>query len=188
VLGLGRVDGVRSLDGMSSERVPRDPASADELLTAAEKFRDTFTLVELTAAPVRHIVVLACMDARLDLFRLLGLEIGDAHILRNAGGRVTDDMIRSLLLSSHALGTREIVVIHHTGCGLHGQSNDDLRARVHEGSGGDADHIDFLPFADVRASVRHDVEKIRACALLPPDMATWGAVYDVSDGSLTRVA
>jgi carbonic anhydrase len=173
---------------MPIERPPRDPAAAEDLLNAAEKFRDTFTLNELTAAPVRHIVVLACMDARLDLFRLLGLEIGDAHILRNAGGRVTDDMIRSLLLSSHALGTREVVVIHHTGCGLHGQSNDELRSRVHDGSGGDAGHIDFLPFEDVQASVRFDVERIRACTLLPPDMAAWGAVYDVSDGSLTRVA
>jgi carbonic anhydrase len=163
-------------------------AAAGELLAAAEKFRDTFTLNELTAAPVRHIVVLACMDARLDLFRLLGLDIGDAHILRNAGGRVTDDMIRSLLLSSHALGTREVLVIHHTGCGLHGQSNDDLHALVREGSGGDAGHIDFLPFEDVRESVRSDVERIRACELLPPDMTAWGAVYDVSDGSLTRVA
>jgi carbonic anhydrase len=173
---------------MSAERPPREPASTDELLNAAEKFRDTFTLNELTAAPVRHIVVLACMDARLDLFRLLGLEIGDAHILRNAGGRVTDDMIRSLLLSSHALGTREIVVIHHTGCGLEHRSNDELRERVREGSGGDAAHIDFLPFDDVRASVQNDVQRLRECDLLPPDMATWGAVYDVTDGSLTRVA
>jgi hypothetical protein len=80
------------------------------------------------------------------------------------------------------------VVIHHTGCGLHGQSNDALRAAVREGSGGDADHIDFLPFDDVAASVVADVERIRGCDLLPSDMAAWGAVYDVSDGSLTRVA
>jgi carbonic anhydrase len=164
------------------------PDNTDDLLQAAKQFQATFTLDELTAAPVRHIVVLACMDARLDLFRLLGLHIGDAHILRNAGGRVTDDMIRSLLLSSHALGTREVVVIHHTGCGLHGQTNDALRSKVHEGSGGDAGHIDFLPFEDVSASVRNDVGTLRECDLLPPDMTVWGAVYDVKDGSLTRVA
>jgi carbonic anhydrase len=173
---------------MPAEQLPREPQSADDLLAAAERFRASFELDDLTAAPVRHIVVLACMDARLDLFRLLGLHIGDAHILRNAGGRVTDDMIRSLLLSSHALGTREVVVIHHTGCGLHGQTNETLRAKVHEGSAGDAEHIDFLPFDDVRASVQNDVELIRKCDLVPPDMAAWGAVYDVKEGSLTRVA
>src|SRR3954452_3349911 len=102
------------LGAMSAESSPREAPSADELLLAAKRFQGTFTLDQLTAAPVRHIVVLACMDARLDLFRLLGLHVGDAHILRNAGGRVTDDMVRSLLLSSHALVTREIVVIHPT--------------------------------------------------------------------------
>jgi carbonic anhydrase len=166
----------------------REPETVDELLLAAKRFQATFTLNQLTAAPVRHLVVLACMDARLDLFRLLNLHIGDAHILRNAGGRVTDDVIRSLLLSSHALGTREVVVIHHTGCGLHGQSNERLRAAVRDGSGGDANHIDFLPFDDVKASVQADVELIRSCDLLPADMKSWGAVYDVSDGSLTQVA
>jgi carbonic anhydrase len=170
------------------DQSPREPDSVDELMLAAKRFQGTFTLNQLTAAPVRHLVVLACMDARLDLFRLLNLHIGDAHILRNAGGRVTDDVIRSLLLSSHALGTREVLVIHHTGCGLQGQSNDGLRSQVREGSGGDAGHIDFLPFDDAAASVVEDVERIRECALLPPDLASWGAVYDVSDGSLTRVA
>jgi carbonic anhydrase len=97
-------------------------------------------------------------------------------------------MIRSLLLSSHALGTREVVVIHHTGCGLHGQSNEQLRVAVRDGSGGDAGHIDFLPFDDVKASVQTDVDLLRGCELLPPDMKVWGAVYDVSDGSLTQVA
>jgi carbonic anhydrase len=173
---------------MSVAPSPREAPSAEELQQAARRFQGTFTLNSLTAAPVRHIVVLACMDARLDLFRLLGLHVGDAHILRNAGGRVTDDMLRSLLLSSHALGTREILVIHHTGCGLHGQSNDALRSAVREGSGADPGDIDFLPFDDVADSVRVDVDVLRNCELLPPDMAVWGAVYDVSDGSLTRVA
>jgi carbonic anhydrase len=163
------------------------PDNSDELLLAAKRFQGSFTLDQLTAAPVRHIVVLACMDARLDLFRLLNLHVGDAHILRNAGGRVTDDMIRSLLLSSHVLDTREVVVIHHTGCGLHGQTNDALRARVQEGSDSDPGDLDFLPFEDVQESVRSDVATLRECKLLPPDMTVWGAVYDVKDGSLTRV-
>jgi carbonic anhydrase len=162
--------------------------SAPAILDAATRFQAGFTPDQLTAAPVRHLVVVTCMDARLDLFRFLGLAIGDSHILRNAGGRVTDDVIRSLVLSSHALGTREVLVIHHTGCGLHRATNEALRAQVADGSGGDASHIDFLPFDDVRASVEEDVARVRACALLPPDLVVWGAIYDVGDGSLTRVA
>ena len=161
--------------------------SASRFLEAAEQFKVGFEPNALSAAPQRHIVVVACMDARLDLFRLLGLEIGDAHILRNAGGRVTDDVIRSLLLSSHALGTREVVVIHHTGCGLLGATNDGLRARVHDATGHRADHIDFLPIEDVKESVRQDVDAVLRCELLPHDMVAWGCVYDVADGSLTRV-
>ena len=162
--------------------------SADELLEAAEHFRSTFEPNTLSASPSRHIVVVTCMDARLDLFRLLGLDIGDSHILRNAGGRVTDDVVRSLVLSAHALDTREVVVIHHTGCGLFGASNEDLRNKVLDATGWHADHIDFLPFRDVVASVQQDVDVVRSCTLLPSDMVAWGCVYDVHDGSLTRVA
>jgi carbonic anhydrase len=161
--------------------------SAPELLDAATQFRKSFEPNTLSARPARHIIVVTCMDARLDLFRLLGLEIGDSHILRNAGGRVTDDVVRSLVLSAHALGTREAVVIHHTGCGLLGATNEDLRSKVLEATGRSADHIDFLPFGDVTASVKQDVERVRECALLPTDMTAWGCVYDVDDGSLTRV-
>jgi carbonic anhydrase len=157
------------------------PAMYDELLRAARAYETGFVPDQHTAAPARHLVVLACMDARLDLFRLLGLEIGDAHILRNAGGRVTDDMVRSLVLSSTALGTREIVVVHHTGCGLHQRTDRDLRAEVEQRTGGDASSIAFLPFDDVAQSVRDDVAVLRAHPLLP-DMAVWGGVYDVATG------
>ncbi|HEX7095961.1 MAG TPA: carbonic anhydrase [Acidimicrobiales bacterium] len=162
--------------------------STSRFLAAAAQHQAGFKPGARSAAPARHVAVVACMDARLDLFRLLGLEVGDAHILRNAGGRVTDDVIRSLVLSSHALGTREVLVIHHTGCGLLGTTNDELRARVHAATGQRADHIDFLPFDDAHASVRHDVELVRACELLPADLVAWGCVYDVADGSLTQVA
>lgn len=161
--------------------------SASRFLEEAERFRADFEPNKLSAAPVRHIVIVTCMDARLDLFRLLGLDIGDSHILRNAGGRVTDDVIRSLVLSSHALGTREVVVIHHTGCGLLGATNEGLRERVERATGHRPDHIDFLPIDDVMKSVRQDVEAVQCCDLLPHDMVAWGCVYDVADGSLTRV-
>src|SRR5690606_42035714 len=118
-----------------------EPApSASWFLQAAEQFQVGFEPNALSASPVRHIVVVTCMDARLDLFRLLGLELGDSHILRNAGGRVTDDVIRSLVLSSHWLGTREVLVIHHTACGLFGVSNDEICERVASDTGNHADH------------------------------------------------
>jgi carbonic anhydrase len=135
--------------------------------------------------PTKHLCILTCMDARLDLFRALGLWQGDAHILRNAGGRASPDAIRSLVLSSHHLGTREWGVIHHTNCGLFDTTNEAIAAKVAEGGGGDASHIDFMPFNDVDASVRGDVEIVRTCGLLPPDGVVWGGVFDVDEGTLT---
>lgn len=132
-------------------------------------------------------MVVACMDARLDLFRLLGLDIGDAHILRNAGGRVTDDVIRSLVLSSNVLGTREVVIIHHTECGLHGRANAELQAEISARTGARCDGIEFLPFDDVVDSVREDIARIRDNPLLPSIVSVWGAVYDVGTGELRPV-
>jgi carbonic anhydrase len=157
-----------------------------EILQAAERYHDEFVPNGFTAAPTRHLVVLTCMDARLDLFRSLGLNIGDAHILRNAGGRATEDAIRSLTLSTHWLGTREIAVIHHTGCGLHGLTNDEIAQRVEAATGTTPD-IDFRPFSDLHQSVADDVERISACPLLPTDATVWGAIYDVASGRLTPV-
>ena len=157
-----------------------------EVLAAAEKYAATFIPDQFTAAPTRHLVVLTCMDARLDLFRLLGLSVGDSHILRNAGGRATDDAIRSLILSSHLLGTREFIVIHHTGCGLHQITNETISDFVEEATG-TRPSIDFAPFDDVEVSVAIDVERIRTCPLLPTDAVVWGAVYDVHTGTLSEI-
>jgi carbonic anhydrase len=157
-----------------------------KILSASSQYAKSFQSDDLTAAPIRKLVVLTCMDARLDLFRLLGLHIGDAHLLRNAGGRATDDAIRSLVLSSHWLGTREFVVIHHTGCGLHGVSNAEIHDRV-ELATGQRPTIDFRPFDDVELSVVEDVERIKNCVLLPRDSIVWGAVYDVHTGELQEI-
>jgi carbonic anhydrase len=135
------------------------------VLESAARFRESFVSNHRSARPERHLVVVTCMDARLDLFRLLGLDIGDAHILRNAGGRVTEDVVRSLVLSSHALGTREVLVIHHTECGLFDTSNDEIRSKVHAATGTRPDDIDFLPFDDVHASVHNDVGHAHAGGL-----------------------
>ena len=159
--------------------------SFEPIMDAAGRWvTDQFRPRDLTAAPSRHLVVLACMDARLDLFRLLGLEVGDAHILRNAGGRASDDALRSITVSAAALGTREVVVVHHTECGLAGTSNEVLRGKVRDVSGDDPGDLDFLPFDDLEASVRDDVERIRRWPYLPPEMVVWGTYYDVATGVL----
>lgn len=144
--------------------------------------QDGFHLAPRTPRPARQLVVLTCMDARLDLFRALGLEVGDAHVLRNAGGRASLDAIRSLLVSTHLLDTREIGVIHHTNCGLERQTDEDVARRT-----GVTD-VDFLTFADVEASVVDDVGSIRGYGHFPPGTSVWGAVYDVDSGALRVVA
>lgn len=158
----------------------------EQIIQAAQTYTESFEANTLTAAPTRGIAILTCMDARLDLFRLLGLEVGDSHILRNAGGRATTDAIRSLMLSAHWLGTREFAVIHHTGCGLHGVTNDEIADRIAQATGTRPD-VDFLPFTDVVQSVHEDVERVRRCPTLPSDATVWGAIYDVHEGRLIPV-
>jgi carbonic anhydrase len=138
--------------------------------------------------PARKTAVLVCMDARIDPAKALGLEEGDAHVIRNAGGRASDDAIRSLIISNELLGTREFVVIHHTDCGMLTFTNDQLREKLHDELGVDASGIDFLPFSDVAQSVRDDLATLRASALLPKEIPVRGFIYDVTDGALTEVA
>lgn len=155
-----------------------------QILRSAEQWKEQFHDEGLGAEPTRQLVVLACMDARLDLFRFLGLEIGHSHILRNAGGRASDDAIRSMVVSAEVLGTREVVIIHHTRCGMHGVTNEQLRERVRASTGEDPVEMDFLPFADEEESVREDVARVRACPYFPEPMTVWGCIYDVDTGEL----
>ena len=160
----------------------------EELFGAAEQFHQHFAPSGLTAAPTRQVVILSCLVARLDLFRLLDLAIGDAHILRNAGGRATDDAIRSLVVSANWLGTRRALVIHHTGCGLFGQTNESMREHVRDTTGHDPVDIEFHTIADLEASVRDDVRRIRETPFLPEGYEVRGAIYDVETGALTPVS
>jgi carbonic anhydrase len=141
----------------------------------------------LDVSPSRHMAILTCMDSRYTAQGVLGVALGEAHVIRNAGGRATDDAIRSLVLSAHALGTHGCVLIHHTDCGLHRKTNDEIRASVTAATGEDASHIDFLPFADVAESVREDVAVLRACRLFPADYQVLGFVYDVTTGQLELI-
>ena len=130
--------------------------------------------------------MLTCIDARIHPGRALGLDIGDAHVIRNAGGRATDDAVRSLLISSWLLGTREFLVIHHTDCGMAKYTDDAVAEIIAERSGEDVSELDFLTFRDLDQSVRDDVELIRSLGALPAHATVSGQVYDVRTGTLRR--
>ena len=162
-------------------------SETDELLSANDRFAQAFDWGDLPMPPARSVAVLTCMDARLHPERFLGLELGDAHVIRNAGGRASEDAIRSLIISSKLLGTREFLVIHHSDCGMLTFENQDLHDRLREETGEDASHIDFLPFPDLDQSVRDDVEAIASSPFLDPGIPVWGFVYEVESGRLRPV-
>ena len=162
-------------------------AAVDEMVAANQEFAKGFDKGNLPMPPARHTAVLVCMDARLIPSRFLGLDTGDAHVIRNAGGRASDDAIRSLIISSRLLGTREFLVIHHTDCGMLTFSNEDLQGKLEADTGADASGIDFLPFSNLEQSVRDDVGRIKSSPFIDPDITVTGFVYDVKTGSIRRV-
>lgn len=160
----------------------------DELVQANQEHAQRFSQGHLPAPPARHVAVLTCMDARLHPETFLGLDVGDAHVIRNAGGRASDDALRSLIISSHLLGTNEYLVIHHTDCGMLTFTNDVLHQKLADETGNDASHIDFLPFPELEQSVRDDVARIRDNPFIPEGIPVRGFIYDVRTGQLTEVA
>lgn len=143
--------------------------------------------LNLPIKPKTRVAIVTCMDSRLHVAQALGLALGDAHILRNAGGRVTDDVIRSLVISQQQMGTREIVVLHHTDCGAQTFNNEDFQEHLKCELGVDVSGQDFLPFQDVEESVREDIRLLRECPLIPDDVIISGAVYDVDTGRMIEV-
>ena len=143
--------------------------------------------LNLPIKPKTRVAIVTCMDSRLHVAQALGLALGDAHILRNAGGRVTDDMIRSLVISQQQMGTREIVVLHHTDCGAQTFNNEDFQEHLKCELGVDVSGQDFLPFQDVEESVREDIKLLRECPLIPDVVIISGAVYDVDTGRMIEV-
>jgi carbonic anhydrase len=159
---------------------------SDELVQANEEYAKRFDRGDLPMPPARRLAVVTCMDARILPSRAFGLEEGDAHVIRNAGGRARD-ALRSLVISQRLLGTNEIAVIHHTDCGMLTFTNPDLHAKVKQDLGADSTSIDFLPFSDVEESVREDVAFLLSSPLIPGDVIIRGFVYDVHNGRLTEV-
>jgi carbonic anhydrase len=162
----------------------------DEILEANRGYASTFDRGDLPMPPKRHLAIVTCMDARIVPSRILGLDVGDAHVIRNAGGRASD-ALRSLVISQRLLGTTEVAVIHHTDCGMLTFSNDDLRNKVADELGQsaarEASGIDFLPFPDLDQSVRDDVLFLRRSPLIPATIAIRGFVYDVHSGQLREI-
>ena len=156
----------------------------DEVSRANEDYAAGFAKGNLPMPPGRRFAVLTCMDARLDPAKFLGLEEGDAHVIRNAGGLASDDALRSLVISHWLLGTQEAFVIAHSDCGMLTFTNDVL----HEQLPREGREVDFLPFDDLEESVRASVRRIRESPLLPDDFGASGFVYDVQSGRLQEVA
>jgi carbonic anhydrase len=157
----------------------------ERVLDENRRYVEAFDRSALTAAPLSGLAILACMDARLDVEETLGLRTGDAHIIRNAGGLATDDAIRSLIVSQERLGTDEILVIGHTQCGLEGADEDEMRDHLAARTGRRLD-MAFGSFADVEASVRAQVERLRAHPWIRP-VPIHGLIFDVATGGLTEV-
>jgi carbonic anhydrase len=162
-------------------------SATDDLLRTAERYAAAFDKGELAAPPRRGVAVLTCMDARIEPARLLGLEEGDAHVIRNAGGLVTDDALRSLAISQRALGTREVVVIQHTGCGMLDFSDAGFRAELEQETGARPGWA-VEGFSDLEQSVEGSVRALRESPFLPRRDSIRGFVLDVATGRLREVA
>ena len=157
--------------------------STDELLRNNEQYIDGYADAELSLRPRRHLAIVACMDSRLDIFQMLGLAHGDAHIIRNAGGVVTDDVIRSLVLSQRLLGTREVILIHHTNCGLQTVSEDAFKAEL-EAECGIKPWWALESFKDPYVDTRQSMNRLQQSPFLQHKDHIRGFVYDVADGRL----
>ena len=161
----------------------------DDVLAANQSYVGEFgDKGSLALPPARRFAILTCMDARLDPAKFAGLAEGDAHVIRNAGGRASDDAIRSLIISHKLLGTDEWFVIHHTDCGMETFTDDQLRQRLATEADADASDIEFHAFPTVRDRIRQSVETIAESPLLPDSFTARGFVYDVRTGRLDEVA
>jgi carbonic anhydrase len=159
----------------------------DELLRNAEKYAATFDKRKLPLPPAKKVAVVACMDARIVPSRLLGIHEGDAHVIRNAGGVITDDEIRSLAISQRLLGTEEIILIHHTDCGMLTFTDDDFKRSIEEETG-IRPTWSVETFSNLEDDVRQSIARIEASPFIPRKDSVRGFIYDVEDGSLCEVA
>jgi len=161
-------------------------SSTDEFVANAERYAASFAKGDLPLPPAKHSAVVACMDARLNPYGVLGLSEGDSHVIRNAGGVVTDDVIRSLAISQRLLGTTEIVLIHHTGCGMLTFRDDEVKAQI-EADTGLRPPFALEAFPDLESDVRQSIARIKASPFVPVKDSIRGFVYEVETGRLREV-
>jgi carbonic anhydrase len=161
-------------------------SAIDELLANNRAFAAAQSAEHLDVHPKRRLAVVTCMDSRVDVFAALGLEVGEAHVLRNAGGVITDDVVRSLAVSQRRLGTREVMLIHHSDCGMQKVTDDGFRAELQRDTGV-APAFAVESFTDLDADVRQSVLRVRRSAFLPHRDAVRGFVYDVESHLLREV-
>jgi carbonic anhydrase len=161
-------------------------SATDEFLANAQRYAASFDKGHLPMPPARGTAVVACMDARLNTTGLLGLQEGDAHVIRNAGGVVSDDVVRSLAISQRLLGTREIILIHHTDCGMVTFKDDEVKAQI-EADTGIRPPFALEAFPDAEADVRQSIARIKASPFVPHKDQVRGFVYDVKTGRLNEV-
>ena len=171
--------------GVATE--PEFTPNAEELIANNRRFAAEFADHGLALSPRRHLAVVACMDSRMDIFQMLGMAHGDAHIIRNAGGVVTDDVIRSLVISQRLLGTREVVLIHHTNCGLQRVVEDEFKHEI-EQECGIRPWWALESFRDPAQSVRQNMKRLQLSPFITHKMHIRGFVYDVDDGNLYEVS
>jgi carbonic anhydrase len=161
--------------------------NTDELLANNERYAASFDNADLPLPPARKVAVVACMDARLNVYGALGLQDGDAHVIRNAGGVITDDAIRSLAISQRLLGTEEIVLIHHTDCGMLTFSDDSFKATIEQDTGIKPEWA-AEAFSDLDGDVRQSIARINASPFIPNKDSVRGFVYEVETGRLREVS
>lgn len=161
-------------------------SAIDELLSANAVYAADNDQAGVPVPPAKHVAVVACMDARLDVFSILGLRPGDAHVIRNAGGVVTEDVIRSLVISQRLLGTTEIALVHHTGCGMLSFSDDEVKRQIEQDTGLRPPFA-LEAFGDPDADVRQSIARLKANPFVPHTDAVRGFVYEVESGKLREV-
>jgi carbonic anhydrase len=157
----------------------------DDLLDANRRYRSTFTDPGVSGRAAKGLAVVTCIDSRIEPLAVLGLQVGDAKIIRNAGARVTDDALRSLVIAVNLLGVNRVALLHHTECAMAGVSEDDLRERIGAASGADASGFEPLTMSDQRAAAAADIARLRACPLVPAALRAAGFLFDVHTGEVS---
>lgn len=163
-------------------------STTDDLLQANRRYADHFNLENLAVPPARKVAIVACMDARLTVEQFLGLKTGDAHIIRNAGGIITEDALRSLVISQQLLGTNEVLIINHTDCGMLSFKDDDLRQKLEKETGvAVVAPVTFHAFRDLEENVRQQIDRVRSHPWIAKHISVRGFIYDVKSGRLNEV-